>query len=376
MKGIYFDCRNKEAAIDPKANTSSVTTSGLRATNQDRFCVEASEVFDIPAILLAVADGMGGMQAGDKAAEIAIETVRRYAKEVFPQVPRSQQELRAAITAMFQEANREVWQSAQASEATGAMGTTLVAAIVSHGRYLVANAGDSRCYYINNFDVRQITEDHSHVQELVRKGSMTPEAARRSPYRNQLTNSLGELEEIRVDIFPVGECYGVIDEDCVLLLCSDGLHGELGDHDFFRQLHGTRDLQSACRNLMSLALQNGSTDNITAAAAEFGKLARKGPRQKKLPPAESLIPQRKRTDEEPLAGAGKAARLRRRVSLLVVIVLVLTLLGFGGLLVSRDKTFRAYFERFVGGKERKEMPATPTGGQKGREPEGLKEPEP
>jgi PPM family protein phosphatase len=269
------------------------TTAGARQTNQDRAFAEPCTVSGQPALVLAVADGMGGMQSGDRAAEIAIETVRRHAKEVLPSVPDAREALRQAIGAMFQEANRRIWEFGQNIGAEGGVGTTLAFCLTLPGRYLIANVGDSRCYYINNWEARQLTEDHSRVQDLVRMGSMTPEAAKRSPYRNELTNSLGEPEDVQVDVFPVGANYGIIDEDCVLLLCSDGLHGEVTEQDIFQQLHGTKVLASGCANLLSLAFRNGSTDNITVAAAEFGRLARKQRRVSLLPAVEVLIRERR-----------------------------------------------------------------------------------
>ena len=313
----------------------------MRETNQDRVCEEATSLFGEPAIVLAVADGMGGMRAGDKAAEIAIETVRRYAKEIFPVLPHSREALRSSMGEMYQEANRRIWEYGQAQNSEG-MGTTLVCCVAFDGRFLAANAGDSRCYYINNFEARQLTEDHSRVQELVSMGAMTEDAARRSPFRSQLTNSLGEPHEIRVDLIPPGTNYGVIDEDCVLLLCSDGLHGEVSEEDLRRQAHGTDDLKTACDNLIALAVQRGSTDNVTVAAVECGTLARKGPRQEKLPPVERIIEERKCSEA---VRANPA--VRSRAPIVLVFGLVLALLAAAGLVMCQDAQ-RFWDQHFAG----------------------------
>jgi protein phosphatase len=281
---------------------------------------------------------MGGMQEGNKAAEIAITVVERYAKGVLPGLPSCQEALRSSIGAMYQEANRNIWDYGQTHGASG-MGTTLVICLAFDGRYLVANAGDSRCYYVNNCEVRQLTEDHSRVQELVRMGSMTPDAARRSPYRNQLTNSLGESQDIQVDILPADLKYGIIDEDCVLLLCSDGLHGEIMPEDLFAHLHGTRELESGCENLVSLAFERGSTDNITIAAVEFGELAREHRKIRRLPGVDTLLRRQ--------AGVSRLEPNPSRKLLLVVLALIGLLICTGAYILIGGPRVRAIAKRLL-----------------------------
>jgi|GEM_PF-1513613 len=313
-----------------KLTIHTTTTTGLRETNQDRAFAAQCRLFGQNAAVAAVADGMGGHKEGDKAAEIAAATVKEYTESIFPSLPGSQAELREAIRRMFQEANRRIWEYARQNNCEG-MGTTLVFAVVMEGRYLVANSGDSRCYYVNNYECRQLTEDHSRVQELVRKGAMTPEAAKRSPYRNQLTNSLGEPNDIQVDIFPENDLWGIIDEDCCLLLCSDGLHGDVDEETMSRQLHGTKTLAQACENLMSLAIRNGSTDNVTIAVAEAGRLARDPKKQPALPTASAVVQQRKHGPTAPAVTPtpASAAPRWRQVALYAVFALIGALLATG-----------------------------------------------
>jgi protein phosphatase len=109
---------------------------------------------------------------------------------------------------------------------------------------------------------------------MVRLGAMTEDAALRSPFRNELTNCLGEPCDVPVDLFPTGERWGVIDEDCILLVCSDGLHGWVDNAAICGALLGERTIKAGCEALIELALRNGSTDNISIAAAEFGHIAR------------------------------------------------------------------------------------------------------
>ena len=272
----------------PVARTCSATTTGVRPTNQDRVCVEESRLAGELAVVVAVADGMGGLKEGDLAAEIAVSTVRRYAREVFPE-SEDVEALRAAVGDLFQEVNRSIWEHGQSRGHAGSVGTTLVFLIASRDRFVVGNVGDSRCYYVNNGGVRQVTVDHSQVQQMVRVGAMTPEQAQSSPYRGHLTNSLGEPRDVPVDLFPEDGRWGVIDEDCAFLLSSDGLHDSLTNEQLLAHLQGTPDLRTACSNLLSLAFRNGSQDNISIASAEFGKLARVSAPQHPLPPVNDLI---------------------------------------------------------------------------------------
>ena len=255
-----------------RSSPCAISETGRRETNQDRVCAESTTVLGEAAWLLAVADGMGGMSAGDDAAQIAIDTVREYAAGALTTVTSGPPALADALADMFREANRRIWDRSVRDGRSGEMGTTLVCCLLFGDRYLVANAGDSRCYYINDREVRQLTEDHSQVQDMVRRGAMTEAAARKSPYRNQLTNCLGEPHEIRVDLFPGRENYGVIDEPAVLLLSSDGFHGSLSPAEVHARIRATRTVAEACDDLVTLAMENGSTDNTSVVAIEFGRL--------------------------------------------------------------------------------------------------------
>ena len=305
----------------------AATTQGFRETNQDRYLLEETSIGGQKATVLAIADCMGGAREGDRAAEIAVECLRRFAREEAPQL--SPDTLRAALQRAFQEANRRIWVYSSERPADGEMGTTLVCAVTIGDRFLVANAGDSRCYYLGNAGMRQLTIDHSHVQELVRRGSMTPEQARRSPFRNQLTNSLGEPSEIRVDLYPAGEELATAESGAALLLCSDGLHGEVADHEVESCLRGTPDLPAACAQLLSLAVFRGSKDNVTVVVKEIAPLRRKG-KFPKLPPVAQLL----RTP----AALGSPGPLRRRSypALTVVLISLLGLLGAGVWVATRN----------------------------------------
>jgi len=291
-----------------------LTTVGRREANQDRACAVATLIGGAPAFLLAIADGMGGMRDGDRAAETAIAIVERYASEVFPQSPADSAGLESVLARMLQDSNEAVYELSQQSSEAGRSGTTLVVCLVLKDQFFVAHAGDSRCYFINEREILQLTEDHSKVQDLVRQGSMTAEAARRSPYRNQLTNSLGERGEIRVDVCSKKVVAAPNNEPFLLLLSSDGLHGELLDEEIFGWVHGTKTIEDAARSLLSAAIQGGSTDNVTVAAVECGVLRRKGPRRPLPLLPEVLLAQQQDSDGERLQeGFSRRERIRRRL---------------------------------------------------------------
>ena len=252
--------------------TCVVSETGRRDINQDRACVEPTVVAGEPGVVIAVADGMGGMRSGDKAAEIAIATVREYATRGFADVPVATNGTPHALWQMFQDANARVWQWAQGHGCAGETGTTLVCCLVFGSRFVVAHTGDSRCYYVNDHEVRLLTEDHTRVQDLLRRNLMTPEAARRSPFRNELIHSLGEPVNVQVDVMPDPARLGVIDEPCVLLVTSDGVHGHVTDEDIQRALRSTSTVAEAGGRLVATALAHGSTDNATVAAIECGQL--------------------------------------------------------------------------------------------------------
>jgi serine/threonine protein phosphatase PrpC len=243
--------------------TSTYSQAGRRAENQD--CATVAE--NDGQVLFVVADGMGGLEAGARAAETAVESLNRWFRcgPLF-----SHQE----FTEAFQAANRAVYKMGVDSGRIGKVGTTLVACLTDGSRYLVAHAGDSRCYYINAHEARCLTRDHSRVQELVTSGAMTAAAARVSPFRHELTNALGEPKRIVVDVTPAAPHFGVVDEPCILLACSDGLHAWVENADILNVLRTAPGPDVGVKRLAEVALRNGSTDNITLAAIEVGAFPR------------------------------------------------------------------------------------------------------
>ncbi len=232
------------------------THAGRRRVNQDAVVVQ---LLDGGQALLAVADGMGGHLAGEIASARALEVLigELQAGEGLREA------MRAANAAVYAEAGL-------ASERRG-MGTTLVAVLGSDRSYEVGNVGDSRAYRIDARAIHQLTVDHSFAAEAVRAGSMSAAEVAGSPWRNALTRAVGTDPEIEIDLFGPFP----LDEPHALFLCSDGLYKSVPDHIIREYVLSTEDLETAVHALAALAFRNGSDDNITVAAVEFGTLPRR-----------------------------------------------------------------------------------------------------
>jgi PPM family protein phosphatase len=226
------------------ADHASQTDVGRqRHTNEDNF-------YDQPP-LFAVADGMGGAQAGEVASEMAID---EFVAERDTEAPAEQQLEQIALAA-----NRKIWDMAQSDSRHAGMGTTLTAAMVDGHYVAVGHVGDSRLYLYRDGDIERMTRDHSLVEEFVRQGKLTPEQAEKHPQRSVITRALGPEHSVEVDTFRIPARDGD-----VFLLCSDGLSGMVSDADMARILGEGRSLGETAASLVDAANQNGGRDNITA----------------------------------------------------------------------------------------------------------------
>ena len=227
----------------------SVTDIGRkRKLNQD-FVYSSDEAVGNLKNVYIVADGMGGHQAGD-ASKCTVETMVREIKGCFEQSP-----IRI-LSRAIRIANDQVRRKAREDESLYGMGTTVVAATVL-GKYLqVANVGDSRLYIINE-EVRQITRDHSLVEEMVRMGGLDREAARNHPDKNIITRAIGARDTIEIDFF-----HEELKSGDLILMCSDGLTNMLEDEEIGRILKTPGTIEERAERLIDAANQNGGRDNI------------------------------------------------------------------------------------------------------------------
>ena len=224
------------------------TEIGRRLSNQDYFLVP--EAGEKPVV--AVADGMGGHKAGNVASLIAVDSIREYIET--NEEPRLQILLQHAISF----ANRRIFDISSSDEDCSGMGTTVVMAYVEPTRFVYANVGDSRLYHFDGVSLRQLTRDHSFVEELVHSGVITREEAEVHPQRNILTRAVGTAQFVKADTASARWKPGDI-----LMLASDGLHGSVPREAAEQILARRGNLLDACDLLTELALQNGSSDNIT-----------------------------------------------------------------------------------------------------------------
>lgn len=200
--------------------------------------------------LYIVADGMGGHKAGDYASAYTVKAIEREVELCEAKAPISI--LREAITT----ANSEIYAKASTEPDFAGMGTTTVAATVEDGTMYVANVGDSRLYHIDD-KITQITRDHSLVAEMVRKGSISEQAARMHPDKNIITRAIGASAGVDIDFFEVELNHGD-----VVLMCTDGLTNMVEDDEIARIIHDTDDIEVMAENLVKMANHNGGKDNI------------------------------------------------------------------------------------------------------------------
>jgi protein phosphatase len=220
----------------------------VRAHNEDRYLAAPP--------LLAVADGMGGAQAGEVAAGVAVEHLEGLGPEPSPHA------LRAAIV----EANEAIRRMAAEDPERAGMGTTVTAALLGDGgRLELMHVGDSRAYLLRAGELRQLTEDHSVVAELVRRGSIAPEEAEVHPQRNVITRALGAEDGVEVDRTEVS-----LEPGDVIVLCTDGLCGYVSDEVIRRRLTESATLEDAAAALVEDANAAGGVDNVTVILARVG----------------------------------------------------------------------------------------------------------
>lgn len=238
--------------------TVSQTDIGLsRSTNQD-----ASGCGLLPdGAWMVVCDGMGGANGGNIASEIALSCMQKQISfEYQPGI--SSDSIRNLLTAAAYTANSQIYDTAKSDPALSGMGTTLVAVIVTRGRAHIVHAGDSRAYLISRSGVRQLTMDHSMVQEMLNRGDITKEEAANHPHKNIITRALGVQEMVDTDYteLPFGEGE-------TLLACSDGLSNYIHAEQIF-QYANTCQGQELADTLVKAALEKGGRDNITVTLIE------------------------------------------------------------------------------------------------------------
>jgi PPM family protein phosphatase len=256
----------------------------LRELNEDAvLALVRSPESGSSAGLFAVADGMGGHQAGEVASRLALDTLQESlslffdnAKEAatLPATPVDpDRDTLPSITSFLEtrlrqaivEANDAIYKYAENHpDEAGNLGCTVTCALVQNHLAVIANVGDSRTYLLRNNQLQQITEDHSYVGQLVQSGQLAPEEIYNHPQRNVVTRALGSQPDVEVDLWS-----HMLHAGDRLLLCSDGLWEMVRDPAVIARLLGEEDVETAVHNLIAMANAEGGADNIGVVVVEL-----------------------------------------------------------------------------------------------------------
>jgi PPM family protein phosphatase len=234
------------------AYAAKTDTGKKRRRNEDAFVLAPP--------LFAVADGMGGAQAGEIASKLAAAALEDTDPGRLTGPER--------VASLIQEANRRVHERSSVDPATSGMGTTMTVALVEGDGVVIGHVGDSRAYLVRGHEIEQITEDHSLVNELLKSGKLSPEEAETHPQRSVITRAVGTDPDVDVDSFTVHTQKGD-----VFLICSDGLTDMVDDSAILDTVEQHRDnLDRLTKQLVSAANRGGGEDNITVVAFSIGEL--------------------------------------------------------------------------------------------------------
>jgi PPM family protein phosphatase len=222
--------------------------------------------------LVMVADGMGGHAAGDVASRLAIDTMVEFFHSTCEDrrlswpfmVDREDRYQENRLITGVKLANLKIYDAAQRDSRSRGMGTTLVTCLFGENLVWVAHVGDSRVYQVRSGKIRQLTEDHSLLNDYIKMKRIAPEDVDRFPHKNVIVRALGMKDTVAVDLLrqepQLGDIY---------LLCSDGLSGMVSEEDMFKVVTTEKDLDRCCERLVEIANGNGGVDNITVALARI-----------------------------------------------------------------------------------------------------------
>jgi len=232
------------------AHAARTDTGKKRRRNEDAYVMAPP--------LFAVADGMGGAQAGEVASKLAAAALEDTDPGRLTGPER--------VASLIQEANRRVHERSSSDPATSGMGTTMTVALVEDGGVVIGHVGDSRAYLVRDGRIEQLTEDHSLVNELLKSGKLSREEAEMHPQRSVITRAVGTDPDVDVDSFTVDAADGD-----VFLICSDGLTDMIHDEDILAIVERYHDdLERAAKQLVLAANRGGGEDNITVVAFRIG----------------------------------------------------------------------------------------------------------
>lgn len=238
----------------------SITDTGIiRKLNEDYHKELKTKDF----ILLIVADGLGGHKAGEVASVLAANTISSYFEKSDCVLTNPNQALKEAID----EANRRVLSEASNNFENSNMCTTIVVALIIQDSCYIANVGDSRCYIRNQYGMRQLSRDHSLVNDLLTSGTITEDEAEHFPSRNVVTKAIGSDPQIEAHYIGTD-----LEDGDYLLLCTDGLYGQIDDDLMIEIIDEKTSLEQKGHDFVEVANDNGGIDNITCIIYRHGGL--------------------------------------------------------------------------------------------------------
>jgi PPM family protein phosphatase len=272
------------------AQTTSKTDTGRQRRDNEDSAFARSPLF-------VVADGMGGAQAGEVASRIAVEAFQRGLP------PEGSPEERLADRA--QDANRRIYEISRSEHERAGMGTTLTAAYLDNSELAIAHVGDSRAYLFRDRKLSRLTQDHSLVEELVRRGKLTQEQAAEHPQRSIITRALGVDPQVDIDTFT----HSVRAGD-VVLLCSDGLTSMVSEEKIMAILDEESDLDRAGERLIDEANEAGGRDNITVVLFRLEDVGGQEGADDRTVVGLSPVPEATQTRDQPTGESPAAAGAR------------------------------------------------------------------
>lgn len=289
-------------------------TGRRRRRNEDNYVVAPP--------LFAVADGMGGAQAGEVASRLAASALEGGDSDGLNGPER--------IDALIQEANRRIYDRASTDPSASGMGTTMTVALVEDMTVAIGHVGDSRAYLVRDEQMEQLTDDHSLVNELLKSGRLSEEEAHVHPQRSVITRAVGTDPDVDVDGFTIEA-----EEGDVFLLCSDGLTDMVEDEEILELVHAHRDdLDKAVKALVTAANRGGGEDNITAVAFRISAEASASLDDTAAMPAIAMAEdepdeETREQVQEPAPPLADARRVRLVLIGLVVLLVVAALVVWG-----------------------------------------------
>ena len=234
------------------ASAARTDVGMIRSGNEDNFAADTNATRGI----FIVADGMGGHAAGEVASEMAVQIVMRETKDL---VDLSDGTATKVLGEALKMANRAIHDRTITEVDKQGMGTTASVLLIANSRYLIGQVGDSRVYLLRDGILKQLTKDHSYVQEQVDLGNLTPEQARYHPYSNVITRCVGASPDVEPDLYS-----GEARDGDIFLVASDGLTGMVDDRRLSQLLMSRAEPKRKVESLISEANGRGGLDNITA----------------------------------------------------------------------------------------------------------------